>query len=244
MSSGEDSSKRLLGAALVDAGLITNQQLTAALDEQKRNGGKIGYQLVHLGFLSASRLAAFLRDNLGAGLIHEELAERQKAAAMFPRHLAFYYKIAPIKLERRNLTVAVSDLEHPALFQMLNEVTGFKIEPVILPEQEIRSMLNSCYVLPSHHGIELSSFGENSFVIVDTARQIKAAAAPQLKNERDVGEWLRSIIAEAIKEKSREILIRPDVQNTSVLFKKQAFSPSEFSLPVTLHDDMSFLLMR
>src|SRR5574341_2222008 len=112
MSPGEYSTKKLLGTALLEAELISAPQLDTALEEQKRTGGKIGYDLVRLGFLSASQLADFLSENSAVGQIREELAERQKAAALFPRHLAFYYRIAPVKLEKKNLTVGVSRVEH------------------------------------------------------------------------------------------------------------------------------------
>ena len=59
--------------------------------------------------------------------------------------------------------------------------------------------------------------------MVDANRKIRALSAAQLKSERDVGEWLRGIIAEAIREKSREILIKPLPEGAAVSFKKDTF---------------------
>ena len=39
-----------LGWMLVNANLVTEAQLQEALDYQKKNGGRLGYNLVKLGF--------------------------------------------------------------------------------------------------------------------------------------------------------------------------------------------------
>jgi type II secretory ATPase GspE/PulE/Tfp pilus assembly ATPase PilB-like protein len=92
--------------------------------------------------------------------------------------------------------------------------------------------------------VELNPAGENTFTVVDFSQKVKAPAFSQLKTERDVGEWLRGIIAEAIKEKSREILIQPESDGASILFRKETFFLSEFSLYPQLQDDFTFFLYR
>jgi type IV pilus assembly protein PilB len=244
MSAPPNVQKRLLGEILTGAGLVSPDQLEQALQQQKENGGRLGFNLVRLGYISATALTSFLEENFGVGIIQEQLTERQKAADAIPRHLALYYRIAPIKIEGDTLTIAIAQIEHPNLLQALSDVTGYKIDAMIYPEQEIRSLLDSSYKVPTERGLELFSFNDNVFAVIDTAKKIKPLAAFQLVNERDVGEWLRSIVAEAIKEKSREILIKPESDGASVSFKKDTFFLSDFALAPALHDDMTFLLFR
>jgi type IV pilus assembly protein PilB len=132
------SDRRLLGEVLVEAGLITKDQLKEALKAQKESGGKLGFNLVRLGYLSSDKLASFFQSFFGVGVVNESLSERQKASDVIPRHLALYYKIAPIKLEGNVLTVAIASIEHPNLIQALEEVTNYKIDPLIFPETEIQ----------------------------------------------------------------------------------------------------------
>lgn len=244
MAAAHNVEKKLLGEILVGAELITPEQLDLALAEQQRSGGRLGFNLVKLGYLTAESLTKFLEENFGVGIIQEKLSERQQAADAIPRHLALYYKIAPIKLNQGILTVAISQIDHPNLIQALSEVTGYEIEPLIYPESEIRMLLDSSYKLPTERGLELFTFNDNVFTVVDAQKKIKALTAAQLENERDIGEWLRGIIAEAIKEKSREILIKPEADGASVSFKKDTFFLSEFSVSSAHHDDMTFLLFR
>ena len=45
-----------IGEMLLKAGYISQEQLNEALDHQKKNGGKIGYNLVKLGFVREGTL--------------------------------------------------------------------------------------------------------------------------------------------------------------------------------------------
>lgn len=237
--------RKLLGEILVEAGLITETQLKAALKDQQEHGGRLGFNLVRLGFLTPERLTSFLKDYFGLGAASGDMpSERQKAADAIPRHLALYYRIAPIKLENNILSIGLSTMDHANLIQALEEVTGYKIDPLIYPESEIRSLIDGCYRIPTERGVELFTFSDNVFSVVDQQKKVKPLTVSQLKNERDVGEWLRSIVAEAIKEKSREILIKPEADGASVSFRKDTFYLSDFSILPDLHDNLTFLLYR
>jgi type II secretory ATPase GspE/PulE/Tfp pilus assembly ATPase PilB-like protein len=238
----QEDGKKLFGALLVESGLITLEQLQTALEEQRSHGGRLGFTLVRLGFITPSKLVAFLQDHLGVGIDSETPNERQKAAEALPRHLALYYKIAPIRLDKGILTVAVSEVGHPNLMRILSEITGHTIDPLIYPEKEIRRIVDTCYHLPSQKGVELLTFGDHVFTVIDSAKSVKALAPSQLKQEADAGEWLRSIITEAIREKSREILIKPDPRGASISFKRDTFFPSELFLDSRHCDDLTFLI--
>ena len=57
-----DTKRKMLGEMLVAAGLIKDEQLKKALEEQKKRGGKVGEVLVDLGFITEHDLATFLRE--------------------------------------------------------------------------------------------------------------------------------------------------------------------------------------
>lgn len=71
--------RRMLGELLFAAHRITQDQLNAALDEQKRAGGKLGEVLVRLGFLDQRELDITLsfQDRLGEGKIPSCLSLRE-----------------------------------------------------------------------------------------------------------------------------------------------------------------------
>src|SRR5215510_8337824 len=111
MPATQGNEKKLFGQLLVDSGLITSEQLDRALDEQKVNGGRIGFNLCRLGFLTTEKLTEFLEENFGIAVAYEPLTVRQRAADVIPRHLALYYKIAPIKLDNGMLTIGIAQID-------------------------------------------------------------------------------------------------------------------------------------
>jgi type IV pilus assembly protein PilB len=239
-----NATRKLLGALLVEKGLIATEQLQTALDDQRQNGGRLGYCLVRLGLLPVEKLIEFFSENESAGHILDNASFRQEAAQAVPRSLALYYKIAPIKLEENLLTVALAEVPHPNLVRTLADVTGFRMDALIQSEQQIRSLIDSSYHLPADPGLEFSSFDDNAFVIADSRKGIKALTPGQLKNDTHIGERLRSIIAEAIKEKFREILVKPEADRNMVHFKKETLKQTDFTLTSGQQDDLAFLLFQ
>lgn len=57
---GNISVAKRLGQALIEANLLTEEQLSKALELQRIEGGKIGENLVRLGYISEERLVSFL----------------------------------------------------------------------------------------------------------------------------------------------------------------------------------------
>ena len=55
-----EAKKKMLGEMMVAGGLIKDEQLKKALDEQKKRGGKVGEILVDLGFINEHNIATFL----------------------------------------------------------------------------------------------------------------------------------------------------------------------------------------
>jgi hypothetical protein len=58
-----------IGEMLLGAGLISEQQLSQALEEQKRSGRRLGRVLIESGLIEETRLARLLAEQLGIELI-------------------------------------------------------------------------------------------------------------------------------------------------------------------------------
>ena len=135
-----------IGELLIANGLITAKQLEHALATQKSFGGKLGTNLVELGFVSDKDLAQFLSKQLKLPAAKPADFERipQNVLDLIPVELASTYKVIPLKLDKR-LVVAISD---PASLPALDEIqfkTGKAVEPVIAPEIWIVAALERFY---------------------------------------------------------------------------------------------------
>ena len=83
-----------LGDLLVDKGLITDDQLTHALQEQKKMGRKLGGTLIELGMIDEDSILNLLSSQLGIPLVnlsnfnYDEEVVRKLSESIARRHRA------------------------------------------------------------------------------------------------------------------------------------------------------------
>src|SRR3989304_6444701 len=101
-----------LGELLVEAGLITNEQLDATLEEGKKQKGKrLGTLLVEKGFTTELDIAQTLAYQLNIPYMDLPTAVIDpEAIKLVPEKLASQHLLVPISLEKRNvIKLAMSD---------------------------------------------------------------------------------------------------------------------------------------
>src|SRR3954454_13051489 len=100
-----------LGELLVSHGLITSEQLEDALFAQRQFGGRLGTNLVELGFVSDGELANILSEQLKVpGAKPQALASVPKdVIARLPAALASKYRAVPIAFKNGELHLGMAD---------------------------------------------------------------------------------------------------------------------------------------
>ncbi|MBI5100878.1 MAG: hypothetical protein HZB33_03425 [Nitrospirae bacterium] len=156
--------KLKLGEALVKDSLITREQLKMALERQVIFGGKIGTNIVELGFMKEHELSAFLSRffKLPAVDLAQFNAIDGEVIACISRELAEKHKIIPFKKERNRLHVAMSE---PRSFQEIDEmrfIIGYDVIPYIITE------LRLIFALEKYYGTERDLRYVSAFQLEDT----------------------------------------------------------------------------
>jgi hypothetical protein len=136
-----------LGEALVNASLITREQLRLALERQVIFGGRIGTNIVELGILSEKELSAFL-----SRYFKIPAADQAQIASIDPeviacigRALAEKYKVVPFRKDRNRLHVAVLDPRSIAGADEIRFITGYDIIPYVITELRLLYALEKYY---------------------------------------------------------------------------------------------------
>ena len=99
-----------IGDLLMREGLITREQLDKALQEQKQNGTRVGYNLVKLGYVQETEITRMLARQFRMPAV--DLAKSEvdpRIAKLIPADLAVKHLILPLKRDGRTLTVAMAD---------------------------------------------------------------------------------------------------------------------------------------
>jgi type IV pilus assembly protein PilB len=127
-----------LGQTLLEAGVINEDQLRAALAEHQQSGQKLGEILVKQGVVSATTLVQTLAKKLGVKGCHlrHGLVD-PLAAKLIDREEAKRLKALPMFKVRNRLTVAMAEPQNLPAIDRLGQVSGCEIHPVFALEKEV-----------------------------------------------------------------------------------------------------------
>ena len=138
--------RKKIGECLVQAGLITEADLQAALVEHTRSGERLGSVLVRMNLATERQIAKALAYQLGFSYVN--LAENPPdpvAVILIPKDVALKRTCIAIAVEKNLLTVAMSD---PLLFTLVQDLefqTGYRIKQVVATRAEIVDAINASY---------------------------------------------------------------------------------------------------
>src|SRR3954467_10396502 len=135
-----------IGDLLVSEGLITREQLEKALQEQRQNGTRVGYNLVKLGFIQETELTKMLARQFkmpAVDLTRFEVDPR--IAKLIPSDLAIKHLVLPLKRDGRTLTVAMADPTNLGVLDDLKFITRYDIFPVIGGEFTLKGAIEKLY---------------------------------------------------------------------------------------------------
>lgn len=138
--------RKRLGDILVESGIISQEQLEQALQEQKKTKLKLGDHLLQTGYITEQQLIEILEFQLG--IPHVTLFRYKldsSLSGIVPEELARRYSLIPLKKEENKLTVAMVDPMDYFAIDELRMSTGFTIEPVIATRDEIQRAINRMY---------------------------------------------------------------------------------------------------
>jgi type IV pilus assembly protein PilB len=137
-----------IGELLLKEKKITPDQLQQALATQKANGGKLGYNLVKMGFVKDEEITALLSKQYGVPSIN--LAQFQIDPAvvkLVPPETAQKYQIIPLSRSGASLTIAMTDPTNVFAMDDIKFMTGYNVEPVVASETAIIEAVQKYYPL-------------------------------------------------------------------------------------------------
>jgi type IV pilus assembly protein PilB len=137
-----------IGELLLKEKKITPDQLQQALAAQKANGGKLGYNLVKMGFVKDEEITALLSKQYGVPSIN--LAQFQIDPAvvkLVPPETAQKYQIIPLSRSGASLTIAMTDPTNVFAMDDIKFMTGYNVEPVVASETAISEAVQKYYPL-------------------------------------------------------------------------------------------------
>ena len=183
------SKKRRLGELLIEGGLLTEIQLTAALNSQKTWGGKLGSTLVRMGFVKEEDLLRFLSAQLRLPAVDfGQVKVSSRAIQLVPRKIVEKHSVMPVALnEEKGKKTVILAMADPTSLDVINEIqfqTGVSIRPVVAAESAITKAIDEYYVNPGRKDeygyerkVDLTAYSESESMVLMTGGEEKTLSA-------------------------------------------------------------------
>ena len=135
-----------IGELLLKEKRITADQLQQALNHQKAGGGKLGYNLVKMGFVKDEEITALLSKQYGVPSINLSQFEIDPGVVkLIPPDTAHKYQIVPLSRSGATLTIAMTDPTNVFAMDDIKFMTGYNVEPVVASETAVIDAIQKYY---------------------------------------------------------------------------------------------------
>jgi len=210
-----------LGELLLREKLITPEQLKKAVEAQKESGGRLGYNLTKLGFISEKDLTVFLSKQYGIPTVDLSAQEIDPEIVKFiPEEVAHKYQLIPVNRTGSTLVVAMADPSNIFAIDDIKFLTGYNVEPLVASDEAIKAAIEQYYESgePGLEGV-LTEFDEEEMEVVQEEEEIDITDLKKAVEEAPVVRLVNFILTDAIKKGASDIHIEPYEKSFRVRYR-------------------------
>jgi len=191
-----------LGQILIELGLITPEQLDAALEEHQKTPKALGRVLIDLGMIKEADLVRALAEQVGLEFV--DLTDTQidpATTALLPEALARRYRALPIGERDGKLLVAMSDPANVYALDDIRTITGREVQPVVATSADVEQAIAKFAGLDSHVE-QLAAEAADSSEGEEHDLEAALEDAPIVK-------LVNAIMSQAVAERASDVHIEP-----------------------------------
>ena len=244
-----------IGELLLKEKRITPDQLQEALNYQKVNGGKLGFNLVKLGFVKDEELTALLSKQYGVPSINLAQFEIDPAVIkLIPAETAQKYQIIPLSRSGATLTIAMTDPTNVFAMDDIKFMTGYNVEPVVASETAVGESIARYYALAKAVSAgsttggssalemaaksieEMSIAGAEDVEVLDDLEEISAESLEKQGGEAPVIKLVNVVLMSAIQKGASDIHIEPYEKEFRVRYRVDGILYNIMAPPMKMRD--------
>ena len=222
-----------LGELLVARKIVGPDQIQAALASQKVNGGRLGLNLVELGFVTREEVGALLSRQYGVPSISLSRFDIDaRVIDLVPADLARAHQVVPIDRSGPTLVVAAADPTSSRALGEVARVTGCTVKPVVAAEAEMLGALARYYegtaprapaagrIEPQTDGVGRAE-GKPSARAEGLPREARqtVSASETTGDEAPVVRFVNVILASAIQQGASDIHVEPYEKDLRIRYR-------------------------
>jgi type IV pilus assembly protein PilB len=254
--------RKKIGECLIQAGLITEDDLQNALVEHKRTGERVGVVLVRMNLATEKQIAKALAFQLGFPYVNlSENPPDSAAVVLIPKEVALKRICIAVGLEKNLLTVAMSD---PLLFSLVQDLefqTGYRIKQVVATRGDIVDAIQTSYpdkalavrtaqpsgdlaVTTRDTGSKAATRAETAGGETALARRVEeevfepVAGLKERSEAAPIIDLVDLVVKSAIKSKASDIHVEPMEKGVLIRHRLDGLLKEVMDLPKWVHEGL------
>jgi type IV pilus assembly protein PilB len=232
-----------LGEILIKESLITQDQLTKALEFQRSNGGKLGSCLTKMGYITDDDITGVLSRQYGVPSINLKYYEIDPTVIkLIPQDTATRYQVIPLSRVGSVLTIAMTDPTNVFAMDDIKFMTGFNVEPVVASESAIGEAIGRFYGGAETNHEELSkmmkdlAMDDQELELSSEEAEMDTATLERAAEEAPIIKLVNLILTDSVKRGASDIHIEPYELELRVRFRVDGVLQTVMSPPLRLKD--------
>jgi type IV pilus assembly protein PilB len=203
-----------LGSLLIARGLLTAEQLEAALEEQERTHRSLGRVLIDQGLVSEAGLVSTLATQLGLDYVDvTDFAVDPSAAVLISDGLARRYQALPIGWEEGRLVVAMADPSNVFAVDDIRTITGADVKMVVSTRASIVSAIDKYHRLDTD-AESISAQASSAFEPEDDLTSVR-----EVTEDAPIVKLVNLLITQAVQDRASDIHIEPSEHDLRVRYR-------------------------
>ncbi len=196
-----------LGDLLIEHKIISQDQLAAALVEQRRSGRKLGRVLADLGFLAEAQLHEFLSKHLKVPFVDlKQLRIDREAVKLLPEALARRHRALVLQQDSRGLLIGMPDPADLQAYDELQAKLKLPLRVALVSEAEFLKTLDAVY----RRSDEIASLAEAvRDELAEGDVDIEHLAVEEGSPDAPVLRLLQTMFHDAVQARASDIHIEP-----------------------------------
>ena len=212
--------RTLLGARLVQSGLLTSDELTAALAEQSVCRRPLSEVLLRLGFVDEDDLLPFVAEQQGVPSIRlrEGLID-PSVVKLLPRSIAESLCAIALFRVRGILTVVMAEPQNLEQLDEIERVTGCPVRPVLALRSAIRKLLPRAY--ENDFGVDTvtADFDTEAVSFETEAIEIDLQQIESMADGSPIINLVNYVIVHAVRQQASDIHVEAGLQHSTVRYR-------------------------
>lgn len=224
-NSAEVKNEVPFGQWLVSKGIISQDELSDALKEQQKTGGKLGEVLLRLKKQGSTSITRFLADYLSMEYrcLDEVSKMDMTVARMLPEAIAKRFNLAAIGTEDDKIVVAMADPLDVVAVDTIKQRLKKELKIVVSSQEEISRAIETIY-----HGSDVEEQSLRDLVeteIVEEQQEIESlkdnqdeleTASPEAATQAPVIRFVDLLLSQAVKSRASDIHIEPQENSMDI----------------------------